>query len=96
MEDNVFVFVEYHNGKIVDIFSTPNKAIIERKVNNFLIKNGFKSIDEYNQSIQYRIVEHTFWTNTYTKQKISEALPIQENSSLKPNTLKTHTQLTLF
>lgn len=96
MEDNVFVFVEYHNGKIVDIFSTPNKASIEKRINKFLQQHSFESLDTYTQNVNKGSIEHTFWTNTYTKQKISEALPIQENSSVKPNTLKTHTQLTLF
>jgi hypothetical protein len=96
MEDNVFVFVEYHNGKIVDIFSTPNKASIEKRINKFLQQHSFESLDTYTQTVNKGSIEHTFWTNTYTKKIIYDAFSIQEDSSVKPTHLKKHRQLTLF
>ncbi|AGB50801.1 hypothetical protein Metho_2671 (plasmid) [Methanomethylovorans hollandica DSM 15978] len=86
MEDNVFVFVEYHDGKTIDIFSTPNKDSIEKRIKKFLQQHSFESLDTYTQTVNNRSIEHTFWTNTYTKKIMAETLPIQENSSLKPNT----------
>ncbi len=96
MEERVFVFVEYHDGIIIDIFSTPNNDSIEKRINKFLQQHNFESLDTYTQTVNKESIEHTFWTNTYTKKIMAEALPIPENSSLKPNTPKKHTQLTLF